>query len=113
MNALVFYAPNVFISLVLLTMGLLFARFIRNKINDTNFKVKKQLAAVTEALVVFVVLLIALRKAGVNVAVLENAFLIFFGALVLVLAVVFGLSVGFAFKEDIKSLVEDVRRNIR
>ncbi len=113
MNALVYFAPIVLISLIILTLGVLFAKFCRNKIEATNHKFKKMLGGVVEAIIIFVSLLIALRRVGIDVSILENAFTLAFGAFVLVMAVVLGLSIAFAFKDEVRDFTDELRRGFR
>lgn len=113
MEAIVYFAPLVFFSIVILTLGILFGKFARNKVEQTQHKFKRLLGGTIEAVVVFLSLLVALRSIRVDVSILENAFLIAFASFFIVLSIVFGLTLGFAFKDEAKGLVDEIKKNLR
>lgn len=113
MDALVYFAPLALSALIILTLGVLLSKFVRNKIEATHHKYRKTGGIIVEVLVIFVTLLVSLRTVGINVSVLENAFLLAVGAFFLILALIFGLSLGLAFKEDAKSFVDEMRKGMR
>ena len=97
-------------TIIMMVGGLLLARYARNAIQVTTHKYKKQAGLVVEVLVIYVVLLLALRTIGINVTILEDAFRIGFGAFVLVLAIILGISFGLAFREDAEKMVAELKR---
>lgn len=113
MNALVFFLPVLLSALILFSLGMLFAKFVRNKLEATQHKYKRIAGKVLETLVVFVTLLMALRMIGINVSFLENAFLIAVASFFIVLSLIFGISLGLAFKDDAKVMVEEIRKGLK
>jgi len=112
MLALVYYIPIVLAALIIVVLGLLLAKFLRNKIEATNHKYKRTIAVAVEILVIYLAAIIGLRRVGIDVSVLEQAFLIAFTAFVLVVALILGISFGLAFKNDVKALVQNLKREV-
>lgn len=94
-NKIILYLPNVFVAVVVLVFGTMFARFIRaalvtylKNIGMDGVEVMGTIAMY--AVIVFVVTL-ALEQLAIGGAILVSAFQIAFGALCLGLALAFGL----------------------
>ena len=113
MEALVYFAPAALTALIILTLGILFAKFLRNKIEATHHKYKKTGSTIVETLTIFIALLVSLKTVGIDVSVLENAFLLAVGAFFLIIALIFGISLGLAFQADAKSFVEEIRKGMK
>ena len=113
LNALVYYIPLVIAGLIILVLGVLLAKFVRNKIEATQHKFKKAAASVIEFIIIYVALVIALKRIGIDVSLLEYAFLVAFTVFVVLIAVVIGLGVGSAFKDDAKDFVADLKKDLR
>lgn len=110
MNALIYYIPILLAALVIIVLGLLLAKFVRNKIEATQHKYKKTAARIAEVIIIYLSVVIGLKRVGIDVSILEYAFLIAFAAFVIVVALVLGISFGLAFKKDAKQLVNDLKR---
>ena len=113
LNALVYYIPLVIAGLIILVLGVLLGKFVRNKVEATQHKFKKAAANIVEFIIIYVALVIALKRIGIDVSLLEYAFLVAFTVFVVLIAVVIGLGVGTAFKEDAKDFVADLKKDLR
>ncbi|MEK6942155.1 MAG: hypothetical protein AABW85_04840 [archaeon] len=113
MQALVTFIPILLFAMAVFVLGLLLAKFVKNKIDETNAKYKKTFGSVVELIIIYLSLVLALEKVGLNVEVLKNAFLIAFSAFVIVIALVFGISLALAFKDEAKDAVDMIKREMR
>lgn len=104
--------PLWLISALIVIVGLLVARFIRNKIEMVQHRFKKTVAVGAEIIIVYIAIVTALDTIGIATTILVNAFTIAFTAFVLVLAIILGVSFGLAFKKDAKALVNELKREI-
>lgn len=113
LKALVFFIPVLLFASAVFVLGLLLGRFVKNKIIATNHKHKKSMGSIVELVIIYLSLILALERIGLNVQILKDAFLIAFSAFVIVLALVFGVSLGLAFKKEAKDLVNTLKKEMR
>ncbi len=100
-------------ALVMIIIGLLIARYVRNAIESTTHRFRRSLAVAVEIVVIYVTAVIALKTVGINVTMLEQAFLIAVAACALVIAIIIGISFGLAFKDDAQSIASDIRKAVK
>jgi len=98
------------IGLMLVAVGLLLGQFVRNKLERTGFRFKRSVGALTQFLIVYLLLVIGLKNLGVDVLLLEQTFLVGFTAFALVVAIVIGIGFGNAAKRDAQSLLEEIKK---
>jgi len=96
---------------LIVVLGLMLAKFVKDKILATNLAHKKTVGLAMELIIIYVALVMGLSNAGINVTILERAFEIAFTAFVFVFAIVLGVSFGLAFKKDAKQFVMDIKRD--
>jgi len=113
LNALIYYIPLIIAGLIILTLGVLLAKFVRNKIEATQHRFKKTAANIVEFIIIYVALVIALRRVGIDVGLLEWAFIVAFTVFVVLIAVVIGVGVGSAFKEDARDFVAELKKDLK
>ncbi len=113
LEAVIFFIPVLLFALAVFVLGLLLAKFVKNKILATNHKHKKSLSNIVEIIIIYLSLLLALERIGLNVDILKNAFLIAFGAFVIVLALVFGITLALAYKGEAKEIVDNLKKEMR
>ena len=113
MEAIVFFIPVLLFAVAVFVLGLLLGRFVKNKIMATNHKHKKSMGSIVEMVIIYLSLILALERIGLNVQILKDAFLIAFSAFVIVLALVFGVSLGLAFKKEAKDLVNTLKKEMK
>lgn len=113
LGAVVYFIPYLLFALAVFVLGLLLAKFVKNKIEATHHAYKKTIASVTELVIIYLSLILALERIGMNTDILKNAFLLAFGAFVLVVALVFGISMALAFKKEAKQIAETIKKEMR
>lgn len=99
-------------ALILLLLGLLLARWIRNHVDATEYKYKKTIGAIVEVLVIYVTVVLALQTVGINTTILIDAFRIGFTVLVVALAVLAGVLFALAFKKDIIHWADEIKKEV-
>ncbi|MBI5553905.1 MAG: hypothetical protein HY917_04155 [Candidatus Diapherotrites archaeon] len=112
LQAFAFYLPVFLRAALIVVFGLLFARFMRNKIEATEFKKSKTISRIAEYVIVFLAVLIGARDAGIDVSILETAFLVALGAFVLMVALIAGFSFGLSYKKEAQELISDLRKEL-
>lgn len=89
------FIPKVIVSVLILTIGLYFARFISDIVYaygvNIGFEDAEVIARITRYAIVAFVIVIALGQVNIGNAILVPAFLILFGGVVLAFALAFGL----------------------
>ena len=113
LNALIYYIPLVIAGLIIIVLGLLLARFVRNKIDATQHKFKKTFAGVAEIVIIYLAVVIALRRIGIDVTLLEWGFLIALTVFLVVIALIIGLGVASAFKDDAREFVSEIKKEMK
>jgi len=92
---IVLYVPNVFVALVVLIFGTVFARFVKvasfTYLSNVGVEGAEMISAVAQIAVVIFVVSVALEQLAIGTQVLVSAFQIVFGAACLALALAFGL----------------------
>lgn len=92
---IVLYVPNVFVALVVLIFGTVFARVVKvasfTYLSNVGVDGAELLSALAQIAVVIFVVSVALEQLAIGVQVLVSAFQIVFGAVCLAFALAFGL----------------------
>lgn len=94
-HRIVLYVPNVFVALVVLIFGTVFARFVKvasfTYLSNIGVDGAEVISAVAQIAVVIFVISVALEQLAIGGQVLVSAFQIVFGAVCLAFALAFGL----------------------
>jgi hypothetical protein len=89
------FVPKVIVAVLILTIGLYFARFISDILfaytHNVGFHDAPLIARIARYAIVAFVVVVALGQLQIRTAILESAFLILFGGVVLAFALAFGL----------------------
>lgn len=93
----------------MIVVGLLIGEFIKKSVLGVAMPLKEVVGNGLKFLVVFFTLVIAMEIVGFDVSILENAFILGFGAVVITGAIIIGVSFGLAFKEDARKIIKDLR----
>ena len=115
-QALVFYIPQVLAALLVVILGLLLGRYLKNALEATQHRFKKPAAALTEMVVVLfagiLALTLVLGEGKVQILVqLLNIFLTpFLWSIAIAIGIVVGLSFGLAFKSEIQKFATDIKK---
>ena len=108
----VLWLPNLILAVVIVIFGMIFAHYVEIKINQ-NSKVKG-VSIVTKILkwiIVFMMVIIAFKQIGIEVGILENAFLLVLGALSVGIALALGIGLGFGLRKDAEKWIKEIFRN--
>src|SRR3989344_1261238 len=94
------WLPNVLIAVIIFFAGVALAHYVDMKVRE-HTKMRGMLIAggVLKVVVLYVALVIGLGQVGVNVGILENAFLILLGALGLGFALALGIGLGLGLRD--------------
>lgn len=108
----VLWLPHLILAIIVVLIGLVFAHFIELKI-IAHSKVKGVRAAtkLLKWVIIFMIIVIALKQIGLQVGLLENAFLLILGALAIGVALALGISLGLGLKKDSERLVRNIMKN--
>ncbi len=110
LNRLALFIPVVLVALVIIAIGLLIARYVRNALEVTTHSHRKTIALVVEIAIVYLSVVVGLGSVGIDVSILEDVFRIAFTAFALTIAIIAGISFGFAFKDDAKKLLKEFQK---
>jgi len=103
------HLPAILGGILMVVVGLLIGEFIKKSVLGVAMPLREVVGNGLKYLVVFFTIVIALETAGFDVSILENAFILGFGALVITGAIIIGISFGLAFKEDARRILKDLR----
>jgi hypothetical protein len=113
LSRFVSWIPDLIVAIVMVIFGMIFAHFIELKIiHHSNIRGINLLAKALRWVIVVMVIIIALKQIGIEVGVLENAFLLILGAISVGIALALGISLGFGLRKDTEKFVRDVLRNL-
>jgi hypothetical protein len=86
--------------------------YVEKKVSETRAKGSKIVAAIAKWAIYVFTALIVLDQAGVQVALAQNSFMIILGGIVLMIALLIGISFGMAFRDDAKKIISDVKKKL-
>ncbi len=104
------FIPVLLVALVIFAIGILIARYVRNAVEATTHSHRKTIALIVEISIIYLAIVVALRSIGIEVQILEDVFKIAFMAFALTIAIIAGISFGFAFKEDAKRVLKEFQK---
>jgi len=107
---LVVWIPVVAASVMFIVLGLLFARYLGNKVLATEYKFKKSVQIIVEVIVAYIAIVLGLENMGFKVTILLDAFRIAFTAFVIIAAIVFGISFAMSYKKEIQDFARTFKR---
>ncbi len=111
LQELVLWLPNVIAAVLVIVFGLYFAHFVTLTVREhTDVKGGKTITGILNAVMVFMVTVIALEQIGVNVSILSNTFLIMLGGLSLGAAIAIGLSFGLGTQKDAGKALDKMKK---
>jgi MFS family permease len=97
-------------ALVVMIMGLIVARYVRNVIELSKNPVRKISGLVIELTIVYIAIVMSIRIIGLPAGMLESAFLIAFAGIILALSIAMGLGFGLALKDEAKVIIKELRK---
>jgi hypothetical protein len=106
------WIPQVIVGVVIGLFGVLAGMYVEKRVVETKAKGAKIVAAVAKWVIYVFTALIVLDQVGVQVAMAQNSFLIILGGVILMLALLVGISFGLAFRDDAKKIISDVKKKL-
>lgn len=110
--AVAMWIPNVIIAIILAMIGVALAFYIENKIIETKVKAASILALIAKVIIYVFTILIVLDQVGIRIAVAQTSFLIILAGVMLAIAMVLGIGFGFAFRDEAKKIIKDVKKKL-
>lgn len=106
------WLPNLLFAIIIFFAGVALAHYIDLKVKHYT-KMRGMLIAsgVLKVVILYLVLVIALSQIGIDVSVLESAFLILLGALGLGFALAMGIGLGLGMRKPAESAVEGWKKH--
>jgi len=112
LGRVVTWLPHLILAIIIILIGLIFAHFVELKIIEhSEVKGIKAIVRLLKWVIVFMVIVIALRQIGLQVDLLENAFLLVLGALAIGIALALGIALGLGLKKDSEKFIRDLMKN--
>ncbi len=114
-GALVFYIPQVLAALLVIILGLLLGRYLKNAFDATQHKFKKIAGTLTEVLIVIFAAVLSLTlvlgesKIQILVDLLEIFLTPFLWSIAIAVGIVVGVSFGLAFKTEIQGFATEIK----
>ena len=112
LNSFVMWLPDLILAVILLIVGLIVADIVVNKLTKTKIKSVRFVSIVTRVIILFFVLVIALKQIGLYVALAENTFLILLAGVCLAFVIAIGIGFGNALKDEAKGIIKNVKKNL-
>lgn len=107
----VIWLPNVIAAALVIIFGLYIAHLVTIKVREhTDVKGGKTVTGILNAVIIFLVVMIALQQIGINVSILSNTFLILLGGISLGSAVAIGLSFGLGTQKDAGKALDKMKK---
>lgn len=113
LDSFVRWLPNVLIAVIVFFAGLALAHYVDMKIAEhTKMKGMKMLSGILKTVILFMVLVIGLKQVGVQVDILENAFLILLAAAGLGFALAMGIGLGLGLRNEAEDIVSKWKKSL-
>ena len=104
--------PNVIVATIIILFGIAAANYIYYKMwEHSKQRGVKASAGIIKAVIIFMVLVMALRQIGVDVGILEHTFLLIIGALAIGIALALGIGLGLGLRKESENIIKEVRKN--
>jgi len=106
------WLPSVIVAVIIVLFGIAVANYVYYKTwEHSKQKGVKASAGILKAVIIFMVLLMALRQIGVDVGILEHTFLLIVGALAIGIALALGIGLGLGLRKESESIIKEIRKN--
>ncbi len=104
------YALLVIVAAGVVIAGLIIGRFARNAIEATKHSLRRIFGLMLELMVVYVAVVMAISILGLPTRLLEYAFLIAIGGVVLAVSLMVGIGFGYALKDEAKNIIKELKK---
>lgn len=112
LDTFVRWVPNLIAAVLIVIFGMVVIHFVELKIQEHS-KVKgvHQIAQIVKIVLIIMLVIIALKQLGLEVAILENTFLLIVGAFAVGIALALGISLGLGMKDPASKWFKNWKRN--
>lgn len=97
-------------ALVVIIVGLIFGRLVRNFIQTLKFPLKKWVGTIIEIVISYIAIVMSIRMIGLPTQLLEGTFLIAFAGITLAFSLIIGIGFGLAVKDEAKDIVKKIKK---
>ncbi|MFH1638221.1 MAG: hypothetical protein ABIB71_07380 [Candidatus Woesearchaeota archaeon] len=112
LNRFVLWLPQLIIAVLAVFAGLFVAHYVSHIIEaHTAMKGTKFMSSLLKVVIIFIAIVIALEQIGIQVSILENAFLIILGSFGLGVALAIGLAFGLGLKSKAPQYLEKLKKH--
>lgn len=113
LTQLVLWLPQLIIAVLAVFAGLFIAHYVSHIIElHSEMKGARLASKFFNGLIIFLAVVIALEQIGLEVAIVENAFLILLGSAGLGFALAIGLSFGLGAKEEARDIIVKLKKKL-
>lgn len=113
LSQLVLWLPQLILAVLTVFLGMFIAHYLSHQIElHSEMKGIKLASSFFRVLIIFIAVVIALEEIGLDLSILENAFLILLGSLGLGFALAIGLSFGLGAKDEAKDFASKFRKSL-
>lgn len=106
------WIPQVIVAVVMGLIGIIAGMYVEKKVAETRAKGSKIVAMIGKWVIYVFTALIVLNQIGVKVALAEQSFVILLSGLVLMIALMLGISFGLSFREEAKKIIVDIKKKL-
>lgn len=112
LQSFVMWLPNLIVALIIFLAGVGLAHYVDKKVREhTKMRGMLVMTGIVKIVILFLALVIGLKQIGVQVAILENAFMIILGALGLGFALALGIGLGLGLRNEAEDVVARWKKN--
>ncbi len=104
------WLPNVIVAFLVVIVGLIAIHYVGNRMLKAKLWGIKLLTAIVRGVIFFMIGVIALTQAGLNVSILENTFLLIIGGVAVGIALALGIGLGLGLKKEAEDLLKDLMK---
>ena len=113
LSQLVLWLPQLILAVLTIFLGIFMAHYLTHQIElHSEMKGVKLACTFFRILIVFIAVIIALEQVGLDLSILENAFLILLASLGLGFALAIGLSFGLGAQDEAKDFTSKFRKSL-
>lgn len=106
------WVPQFLIAVLIVVFGWVAADVLGARIESTKFKTKHLISVIVKSFVLLFVLVIALDQIGINLALIEQTYVILLSAVAFGSALAFGLGYGLAMKDEAKKSIKNIKKKL-
>ena len=106
------WMPQLIVGVIVILFGMLIAHYVEMKIREnSDVKGVRLSAVVLKWIIVFAVILTALKEIGLDISLFENAFYLVFGAIAIGLALALGIGLGLGMRKGGERFIDKIMNN--